>query len=112
MYVAYSRSQSLSFRTTLVAQERIHGRLGTIRDSCNAPIAPNIPACAVLADASHRDGLAVAATSANQLQMARREAEWHLGVIAKSGCGFAGGLHPQILELLSQTPCGLGESAR
>jgi hypothetical protein len=75
MYVAYSRSQSLSFRTTLVAQERIHGRLGTIRDSCNVPIAANVPACAVLADASHRDGLAVAATSANQLQMARREAE-------------------------------------
>jgi hypothetical protein len=65
----------LSFRTTLVAHERIHGRRATIRDSCNAPIAANVPACAVLADASHRDGLAVAATSANQLQMARRDAE-------------------------------------
>jgi hypothetical protein len=35
---------SLSFRTALVAQERIHSRRGTIRDSCNPLIAENVPA--------------------------------------------------------------------
>jgi hypothetical protein len=35
---------SLSFHTALVAQERIHGRRGTIRDSGNALIAENVPA--------------------------------------------------------------------
>jgi hypothetical protein len=65
----------------LVAKKRVHGRRGTIRGSYNAPIAENVPANAVLADASHRHAMAVAATIANQLQMARRDVEWHLGVI-------------------------------
>jgi hypothetical protein len=35
---------SLSFCTALVAQERIHSRRDTIRDSCNWLIAENVPA--------------------------------------------------------------------
>jgi hypothetical protein len=69
----YADHSRLSFRTTLVAKERIHGRRGAIRDSYNAPIAKNVPANAVLADTSHRDAMAVATTIANQLQMARRD---------------------------------------
>jgi hypothetical protein len=70
----YADHSRLSFRTTLVAKERIHGRRGAIRDSYNATIAKNVPANAVLADTSHRDAMAVATTIANQLQMARRDA--------------------------------------
>jgi hypothetical protein len=70
----YADHSRLSFRTTLVAKERIDGRRGAIRDSYNAPIAKNVPANAVLAETSHWDTMAVATTIANQLQMARREA--------------------------------------
>jgi hypothetical protein len=70
----YADHSRLSFRTTLVAKERIHGRCGAIRDSYNAPIAKNVPANAVPAETSHRDTMAVATTIANQLQMARRDA--------------------------------------
>jgi hypothetical protein len=70
----YADHSRLSFRTTLVAKERIHVRRGAIRDSYNAPIAKNVPANAALADTSHRDAMAVATTIANQLQMARRDA--------------------------------------
>ena len=111
IYADHSRSQSLSFRTALVAQERIHGRHGTIRDSYNAPIAENVPDNAVFADASHRDGLAVAATIADQSQMARRDAVWHLGVIGKKLVRCCRWSHPQMFGPLSQTTCGLGESA-
>ena len=107
IYADHSRSQSLSFRTALVAQERIHGRHGTIRDSYNAPIAENVPDNAVFADASHRDGLAVAATIADQSQMARRDAVWHLGVIGKKLVRCCRWSHPQMFGPLSQTTCGL-----
>ena len=61
------------YRTALVAKRRIHGRRDTIRDSYNAPITENVPAATVHADASHRDAMSVAATIANQLQMAGRD---------------------------------------
>ena len=67
----YADHSRLSFRTTLVAKERTHGRPDVIRDSYNTPIAENVPANAVLADTSHRDAMAVATTIANQSQMAR-----------------------------------------
>jgi hypothetical protein len=70
----YADHSRLSFRTTLVAKERIHGRCGAIRDSYNAPIAKNVPPNAVPAETSHRDTMAVATTIENQLQMARRDA--------------------------------------
>jgi hypothetical protein len=48
---------------------------GVVRsDYYNAPSAEKVPVNTVLADASHRDAMAVAATIANQLEMDRHDA--------------------------------------
>jgi len=62
------------YLSALVAKKRIHGRRGTNRDSYNAAIAENVSVNTILAYASHRDAMAVAATIANQSEIDRRDA--------------------------------------
>ena len=79
-YAHHSRFQSLFFRTAFVAKKRIHARHCTIRDSYSELIAENVPVDSDLADASHRDAMAVAATIANRSQMDRRHAVGWLAI--------------------------------
>jgi hypothetical protein len=73
-YADHLRSQIFIFRTALVEKKRTTGRRGTTRDSYNAPFAENVTVNSVLVGASRWDAMAMAATIANQLQMARRDA--------------------------------------
>jgi hypothetical protein len=97
-YADHSRFQSLSFRTALVAKKRIQGKRGTIRDSYNPLIA------AVLADASHRHPMVVAATIADQLPMDRPtpSARWRFVQLVRHNDVNRGALEQTVQTLLPE----------